>query len=171
MKSFSSEVLAQLNAQSTSGRFVEAMIFTRDQATQVKDYFIRHPRPTSFKGNIYAPLDFAWAGIKIGSAMELPTNQVNISNLGGSVTDYLEDNDIEISENDVVLQTLHIDKYNKILLVDEMLFQVEYIVADYHKSCTAHLGVNYSLNDLVPRGTLETNEYPGIRGDYIRIGT
>jgi hypothetical protein len=171
MKSFSSEILAELNAQSTSGRFVEGIIFTRDQSSQVKDYFVRNPRPITFKGNTYTPLDFAWAGIKVGSSMELPTNQVNISNLGGAVTDYLEDNDIEIEGNDVVLQILHIDKYNKVLLVDEMLFQVEYIVADYHKSATAHLGVNYSLNDSVPRGTIETNEYPGIRGDSIRIGT
>jgi len=48
MKSFSSEVLAELNAQSTTGRFVEAVIFTRDQTTQVKDYFIRNPRSISF---------------------------------------------------------------------------------------------------------------------------
>lgn len=105
------------------------------------------------------------------TSMELPTNQVNISNLGGAVTDYLENNEIEIEGNDVVLQILHIDKYNKILLVDEMLYQIEYIVADYHKSATAHLGVNYSLNDSVPRGTIETNEFPSVRGDAIRIGT
>jgi len=171
MKSFSSEVLAELNAQSTTGRFVEAVIFTRDQTTQVKDYFIRNPRSISFKGNVYTPLDFTWMGIKTTSSMELPTNQINMSNLGGAVIDYVEDNDIEVQGNDVLLQILHIDKYNKILMVDEMLFQLEFIVADYHKSATAHLGVDYSLNDLVPRGTIETNEFPALRGDAIRIGT
>jgi len=164
--------LQELNAQSTSGRFVEAVIFTRDQSDpSSKEYFVRNSRPIIFRGNTYSPLDFAWAGMRVSSSMELPTNQVSISNLGGSVTDYLEDNDVEVDDNDVLLQILHIDKYNKILLVDEMLYQLEFIVADYHKSATAHLGVSYSLNDSVPRGTIETNEYPAIRGDAIRIGT
>lgn len=172
MKSFSSEVILELNRQTTTGRFVEAATFTRDQSTPtVKDYFVRNQRPISFKGNIYQPLDMAWAGVKVGSSMELPTNEVVISNLGGTVIDYLEDNNVTIEGNDVVLQVLHIDKFQNILLVDEMLFQVEFVVADYHKSATFHLGVNYSLNDSVPRGTIETNEFPSIRGDAIRFGT
>lgn len=171
MKSFSSEQIAALNAKSTTGRFVEAIIFTRDQDTGEKDYFIRNGRPISFRGHQYQPLDFAWDGIKISAAMELPSNRIVVSNLGGQVIDYLENEDIVIEGNDVLLQILFIDRFQKITLVDEMLFQVEIIVADYHESATFHLGVNYSLNDIVPRGTLETQEFPGLRDDVIRVGT
>jgi hypothetical protein len=171
MKSFSSEQLQSLNAKSTTGRFIEAVIFTRDQDTGVKDYFVRNGREISFKGNIYTPLDFAWEGMKVTSAMELPSNRVVVSNLGGQVINYLEDESVSIEGNDVVLQVLFIDKFNKITLVDEMLFQVEVIVADYHEAATFNLGVNYSLNDIIPRGTIETLEFPGIRDDVIRVGT
>ncbi len=112
-----------------------------------------------------------WSGISISASMNLPTNQVTISNLGGEVIDYIEQNGIEIEGNDVRLQILLIDKYNKVTLVDEMLFQIEIIIADYLRACTIQLGVNYSLNDPIPRGTIETNEFPAIRGDAVRIGT
>lgn len=171
MKSFSSAQIEALNAQSTSGRFVEAMIFTRDQTTGQKDYFIRNGRPISFRGNQYVPLDFVWDGMKTSSSMELPSNSIIVNNIGNLVVDYIEDEDIDIDGNDVVLQQLYIDRYNKITLVDEMLFQIEIMVADYYQSCTFHLGVNYSLNDIIPRGTIETSEFPGLRDDVIRVGT
>jgi hypothetical protein len=171
MKAFSSAQIEALNAKSTSGRFVEAMTFTRDQDAQTKDYFVRNGRPISFRGNQYRPLDFAWEGIKVTSSMELPSNSVIVNNIGNLVVDYLEDEDIDLDGNDVVLQQLYIDKYNKITLIDEMLFQVEIMVADYYQSCTFHLGVNYSLNDIIPRETIETQEFPAIRDDVIRVGT
>lgn len=172
MKGFSSEIIRELNSQSTTGRFVEAAVFTRDQSNpSVKDYFIRNQRPVSFNGNTYLPLDMTFSGIKVGAGMELPTNQVVISNLGGVVIDYIEENGVNIEGNDVFLQILHFDKYSRITLVDEMLFQVEVLVADYYKVATVHLGVNYSLNDPIPNGTIETNEFPAIRSDVIRIGT
>ncbi len=172
MKSFSSEIVRELNKQTSTGRFVEAVVFTRVQSDPTsKEYFIRDARPKTFRGHTYQPLDMTWEGIKVSSGMELPSNNVSLSNLGGSVIDYIEDNNIEMEGNDVVLQQLFIDKFGKITLIDEMLFQIEYIVADYHKSATVHLGVNYSLKDPVPRGTIETNEFPAIRGDAIRIGT
>jgi hypothetical protein len=171
MKAFSSEQVASLNAKSTTGRFLEAMIFTRDQDTADKDYFIRNGRPISFKGNQYVPLQFTWEGIKITSSMELPTNKVSLNNIGNVVVDYIEDNDIIIDNNDVVLQVLYVDKFNKITLVDEMLFQVELVVANYYESATFHLGVSYSLNDVIPRGTIESQEFPGIRDDAIRVGS
>jgi hypothetical protein len=171
-KAFSSEQLEQLNAKMTSGKFREAVIFTRNQDNpNIKEYFIRHGRPIVFKGNTYQPLDMAWAGMKVSSSMELPSNQVVVSNLGGSINDYLEDPEVEIEGNDVTLQILYIDKFGQVSLVDEMLFQVEVVVADYHKAATFHLGVNYSLNDVVPRQTIEKQEFPGIRDDVIRVGT
>ncbi len=172
MKGLSSEQLKTINAQSKTGKFIEAIVFTRDQSDpDVKDYFIRYSRPITFNGNTYNPLDFMWSGVKVSSAMELPSVQVTISNLGGQVLDYIEQNNIEIEGNDVWLQILHIDKYAIITFVDEMLFQVEALVADYHTSATFHLGVNYSLNDQIPRFTLEKQEFPGIRDDVIRVGT
>lgn len=171
MKSFSSSQIEDLNAKSSNGKFVETIIFTRNQNNpSIKDYFIRYGRSISFQGNLYQPLDFAWIGIKTTAAMELPGNQILVSNLGGKVIDYLEDPSINISSNDVVLQVLHIDKFGKITLVDELLFQVETIIADYHKSATFNLGVNYSLNDIIPRQSIETQEYPGIRQDVVRVG-
>lgn len=172
MKSFSSEQIEQLNAKSTTGRFLEAVVFTRDQSNPtVKDYFVRNARPIIFEGNTYQPLDMAWAGIKVTASGELPSNQVVVSNLGGVIIDYLEDDSVNIEGNDVLLRVLYIDRFNKISLVDEMLFQVEVIVADYNKSATFHLGVNYSLNDIIPRQTLETQEFPGLKQDVIRVGT
>jgi hypothetical protein len=172
MKAFSSEQLDAINAQSTKGKFVEAVIFTKDPNNSLdKDYFVRWSRPISFKGNQYRPLDMAWSGIKTTANMELPSNQVIVSNLGGAVIDYLEKDDVNINGNDVVLQVLYIDKYNKISLIDEMLYQVEVVVADYHKAATFHLGVNFSLNDIVPNKTIETQEFPAIRDDVIRAGT
>lgn len=171
-KAFSSEQLDQLNSQSKTGRFLEAAIFTRDQDNpDDKDYFIRNPKPIGFNGHTYMPLDMNWSGIKLSSAMELPSVLINLSNLGGKVIEYLEDENINIEGNDVVLQILFIDKYSKISVVDEMLFQVEVLVADYYSSATIHLGVNYSLNDPIPRHTIETQEFPGIRGDVLRVGS
>jgi len=171
MKDFSSQEIKDLNAQSSKGKFVEAVIFTRDQSNpSVKDYFVRYGRSVSFQGNLYQPLDMAWLGIKTTATMELPGNQVVVSNLGGKVIDYLEDPSINIESNDVVLQVLHIDKFGKINLIDELLFQVETIIADYHKTATFNLGVNYSLNDIIPRQTIETQEFAGIRQDVVRVG-
>lgn len=171
MKAFSSEQLKLLNAKSKTGRLVEAVVFTRDQTTLVKDYFVKNTKPVIFQGNTYTPLDMIWDGLRVSNSMELPTNRVSTSNIGGVVVDFIEDNDIEINGNDILLQILYIDKFNKITLVDEMLYQVELLVAEYNKSATAHLGVNYSLNDIVPRGTIETQEFPGLRQDVIRVGT
>jgi len=103
--------------------------------------------------------------------MELPSNRIVVSNLGGQIIEYLENEDIHIEGNDVVLQILFIDRFNNITLVDEILFQIELVIADYHKTATFQLGVNYSLGDIVPRGTIETAEFPGIRDDVIRVGT
>ena len=172
MKAFSSEQLRELNSQSLSGRFVEAAIFTRDQEDPTsKEYFVTNGRPISFNGHIYNPLGMSWSGIKATSSMELPSIQVVVPNLGGAIIDYIEENDIDIEGNDCMLQILLIDKFNKVTLVDEMLFQVEVLVADYHQSATFHLGVNWSLNDTIPRHTLEKQEFPGIRDDVIRVGT
>jgi len=172
VKHFSSEQLKELNATHTRGRFVEAAVFTRDMDNpSIKDYFVRNRRPLVFQGETYLPLDITWIGMKTTASMELPNNQVVISNLGGVVIDFIEDNDIDINGNDVLLKVLYIDKFGKISLTDEMLYQVELIVADYYKSATFNLGVNYSLGDVIPRQTLETQEYPGLRQDVIRIGT
>lgn len=171
-KAFSSELLEQLNSKSTTGKFREAAIFTRDQTDPTsKEYFIRNGRPVSFRGNIYRSLNMRWDGIKTSANMELPSNQVAIANLGGSVLEYLEDNNIRLEGNDVMLQILYVDRFLKVSLIDEMLFQVEFMVADYYKGATFHLGVNYSLNDLIPRNTIEKQEFPGIRDDVIRVGT
>lgn len=172
MKGFSSEQLEALNAKSSTGNLVEAVIFTRDQSDpSTKDYFVRFERSIKFDGNTYTPLDMVWSGMKVTTTMELPNNQVVVNNLGGRIIDYIEDNNINIDGNDVVLQVLFIDKYQNITLIDEMLYQVEIMVADYHKTATFHLGVNYSLTDIVPRNTLETQEFPGLRSDVIRVGT
>lgn len=169
MKGFSSEQIEQINANARTGRFVEAVIFARDETT--KDYFVRNGKPVYFNGSTYQPLDFVFSGIKVTNTMELPTVQVTVSNLGGQVLAYIEDNDIDIETNDVWLQILFIDKFNKVTLVDEMLFQVETMVADYNTAATFNLGVNYSLNDPIPRYTLEKQEFPGLRDDVIRVGT
>lgn len=172
-KAFSSDQLAELNAKSTKGRFVEAAIFTRDQndPDNSKEYFFRFGTPMTFQGNLYHPIDMVWDGLKVTSKMDLPTNEVVVSNLGGSVIEYLEDNSVDVNGNDVILQILLIDKFNRITLVDRMLFQLEAITADYNKAATFHLGVNWSLNDPIPRYTLEKSEFPGIRDDVIRAGT
>lgn len=172
MKSFNSEQIKALNAKSLSGKLVEAVIFTRDQDNpSSKDYFIRWARPITFKGHQYIPLDMAWVDVKTSSSLELPGVQVLINNLGGVVIEYLEDPTVVIEENDAILQLLYIDKFHKVSLVDEMLYQVETVVADYSEKCTFNLGVNYSLNDIVTRQTIETQEFPGIRDDVIRVGT
>lgn len=172
MKAFSSELLKDLNANSTTGKFMEAAMFVRDQSTpSVRDYFVNHERGISFNGNTYAPLSMIWSGIKVDAAMELPTNEITVSNLGGVVIDYLEDPSVDINQNDVYLQVLFMDKFRKISLIEQMLFQVELVVADYNRAAVFQLGVNYSLNDLVPRQTLEKQEFPGIRDDVIRVGS
>lgn len=173
MKGFSSEQLDSLNAQSKTGRFVQAIEFVRDPDDPIngRDYFVRNSRSIVFNNHVYQPLDMKWSGIKVGTGMELPSVQIDVSNLGGQVLHYIEDNDIEIEENDVWLQIFHINKFGTVTLVDKMLFQLETIVADYHTVARFNLGVNYSLNDPIPRDTLEKQEYPGIRDDVIRVGT
>ncbi len=172
MKNFSSKHLADINAQISTGRFIEAVVFVRDKSNHAnRDYFIKNSRAVSFNGNVYKPLDMIWSGVKISTAMELPSTDVTVSNLGGIVLDYIEDKSITIDGNDVWLQILHIDKLGVVSLVEEMRFQLEFIVADYHTSATFHLGVNLSLNDPIPRHTLEKQEFPGIKDDVIRVGT
>jgi hypothetical protein len=172
MKAFSSEQIAALNRLSSTSKFVEAAIFTRDQNNPSnKDYVIHYGRKIVFAGNTYQPLDMAWAGLKVSSAMELPTNDVIVADIGGIISEYLEDPSVKIDGNDVILQILQVDKFYKVSLVDQMLYQVEIIGAEYGRGVTFHLGVNFSLNDVLPRESLEKQEFPGIRDDAVRVGT
>lgn len=173
MKAFSSEQIQELNRLSTSGIFVEACIFTRDQSdpNSAKDYLVHYGKYVVFRNHVYQPIDMAWSGLKVSAGMELPTNEVVIADVGGVVTDYLEDPSIVMEGNDCWLQVLHIDKFGGITLVDAMLYTVELITAEYGKGVTFHLGVNFSLNDTIPRETIEKQEFPGIKDDAIRVGT
>lgn len=170
-RAFSSEQITELNKLSHNGVYFEAVVFSRDLAGTVKDRFSVIGKPIIYQGEIYSPLAMTWDGLKISSGMEIPTNSVTVTNLDGSVSHYLEDDTLVISGNDCLLQILFMDKQGDIHFVDEMLYQMEVAVADYHRAATFHMSVNFSLNDIIPRETLEKNEFPGMRDDFVRVGT
>jgi hypothetical protein len=169
LKVFSSEQVHELNKHASLGKFVEAMVVTR--SATVADYFINYGKFIHFKGHTYAPLSMVWSGLQSSSTMELPTNSVSIANFGNEVAEYLEDNDVVVEDNDCLLQILYIDPFGTISMIDQMLYVIELLVAEYGKIVTLNLGLNFSLNDPVPRFTMELEEFPGLKSDTIRVGT
>lgn len=174
MKDLSSRQIADLNARTDGGIFFEAIKVTRDMNSdpQVIDYFANFSASFSFEGNVYETCPLYFSGMDIKSTMDIPTNTVNIMNPGGMVNQYVYDNNIRIRRNDVWLQILHKNKQGKITMYDQDLLQV-LVLRGQPAQGTASLfcSLGFKLGDKVPRETMETSEYPGIRADVIRAST
>jgi hypothetical protein len=175
LKGLSSKQIADLNRDYDGGKFFEAMIVTRDMNAdpQVKDYFCNFSRPITFEGNVYQPEAMSFdSSFTMSEAMELPTVKINLLNIGGVIDSYLHDPTVRIRQNDVIQQILHIDRRGIVTEYDRDRLQIQVISGTAGKgTATIYAGLNMRLSDRVPRQTLETNEFPGIRADVIRSGT
>lgn len=174
MKGLSSRQITDLNTDHDNGIFFEALIVTRDMNAnpQVKDYFAKFGRNISFDGNEYLPLPMSFTGMNVTSNMDIPTNTANILNMGGIINRYVYDNAVRIKRNDIVFQILHQDKFGRFEMYDQEELQilvVRGVPGQGAASIFASLG--WKLGDKVPKETLETSEFPGIRADVIRSST
>ena len=174
-KGLSSTQIVELNRDYGGGVFFEAIIVTRDMQSdpQVKDYFCHYSRPISFNGNVYTPEPMKFdASFAMTERMEMPSVKINLLNIGGIADSYLHDPTIKIRKNDIVQQVLHIDSHGVVTEFDKDRLQIQVISGSPGKgTAVIFAGLNMRLTDKVPRGTLETNEFPGIRGDVVRTGT
>jgi|ERR1044072_9915781 hypothetical protein len=171
MKGLSTSQIADLNRQSDGGIFFEAIAVTRDVTNETIDYFANYGRKFSFKGNIYEVCPMSFDGMNQTSNMEIPTNTVKIFNVGGVVNQYVYDNNIRIKRNPIVLQILHCDRLGRFSEFDREELQVLVLRGSPGAgvaSIFASLG--WKLGDRIPKQTIETSEYPGIRGDAVRSG-
>jgi hypothetical protein len=103
--------------------------------------------------------------------MEIPTNTVNLANPGGIINRYVYDNQIRIRRNDISFKILHCDRVGRFSQYDEEILQILVVRAGTgvgQASIFASLG--WKLGDRVPKQTIETSEYPGIRADVTRVG-
>ena len=174
MKGLSSNLIADLNKDYDAGVFFEAIIVTRDMdaVPQVKDYFCNFQRPFVYLGNEYRPEPMEWdASFSLSKSMELPVIKINLANIGAVVDGYLHDPAVKVRRNDLVQQILHISNTGVITEYDRDVLQIQVISGNSGAgTATIFAGWNMRLDDRVPRGTIETNEFPGIRGDAIRKG-
>ena len=173
-KGLSSDLIANLNKDYDGGTYFEAIIVTRDQTVTpaVKDYFCNFNRPIVYKGNVYTPerMNFD-ASFSMSEQMELPTVKINLLNIGGITDSYLHDPTVRVRKNDIIQQILHIDNFGEVTEYDNDRLQIQVITGTAGKgTATISAGLNMRLTDRVPRETLETDEFPGIRGDVIRSG-
>ena len=176
MKGLSSKQITDLNRDDGyGGTFFEAIIVARTAPNTdppVLDYFAKFERTFSFEGNLYQPLPMEWEGMATSSQMTIPTNNIVISDIGGVVADYLHDPDIQISVNDIIMRILHMSSKGVVSLYDEDLLQIQVVRASIGQGqVTIFAGLDLRFSEQVPKETIETNEFPGIRQDSVRIGT
>jgi hypothetical protein len=171
MKGLSSAQVKQLNKNHSTGIFFEAIIVTRTTSPLVKDYFAHFGRRFSFEGNVYEPCGMEFTGATVSSSMEIPTNTVNLFNPGGVVNSYIYDSQVRIKRNDIMMRILHMSRGNKVTMYDQELLQILVVRGGNgtgQASIFASLG--WKLGDRVPKETIESSEYPGVRADIGRVG-
>lgn len=166
MKTFSSAYIAKINAENTGGVLLKAVAVTESTNPLVIKRFIDHDQALVIDGDTYNPLPMRWDGFEMSGTMNLPGMKISTFNLGQQVSDYVES--IDILENDVVLKLVHIDLLGDVQAKDEMAFQIKMIEGD-DLFITFELGINLGLNDLLPRGVITKDEFPGIVDDVIRF--
>lgn len=171
MKGLSTSQIADLNRQTDGGIFFEAISVTRDVGDNIVDYFANFGSRFSFKGNTYEVCPMTFEGMNNTSNMEIPTNTVNVFNVGGVVNQYVYDNNIRIKRNPIVLQIMHCDRLGRFVEYDREELQILVLRGTPGAggaSIFASLG--WKLGDRIPKQTIETSEFPGIRGDAVRRG-
>jgi len=174
MKGLSSQQILELNKDHDRGIFFEGLIVTKDMNdTESQDYFCNFQRAIEFNGHVYTPQGMSFDdAFSMSSSMELPVCQINLINIGGVVDAYLHDPSVHVRRNDIVMQILHIDDEGVVTEFDRDKIQVQVIHGQANAGvATIFAGLNMRLDDRVPRETMETNEFPGIRADVIRSGT
>lgn len=172
MKGLASTQVADLNRQTNSGLFFEAIIVTRVMTEpKVIDYFANFSRRISFGGSTYEMCPLYFDGMNTTSQMEIPANTVKLFNVGGMINRYVYDHNIRIKRNDITLQILHCDQFGRFTMYDQEELQILVVRGSPGvggASIFASLG--WKLGDRVPKETMETSEYPGIRADVVRTG-
>jgi hypothetical protein len=171
MKGLSSTQIAELNSRASGGIYFEAIVVTRNMASvpQVKDYYAKFGRKFGFGGNVYDPVPMTFGGIQKSSSMEMPTNTVSLMNPGGMINQYIYKSDVVIRRNDIDMQILFCDRLGRFTLYDSDMLEI-LVVRGSPGAGTASIfcSLGIRLGDRVPKGTIETSEFPAIRGDAVR---
>ena len=100
-----------------------------------------------------------WSGVELNSQMQLPTVQLTLPDMDGSVEDYLET--INMLGRDVTLQMLHLDLLADPTNVDEVRLQVM-AVGSGEDIVTFTLGLNFGLSDQLPKDIISLSEFPSV---------
>jgi hypothetical protein len=164
-KLFSNAYIERLNAESSGGILLRSIILTEDPIGPVKKYFVDFDRELVVDGNTYVRLPMRWDGYEISSSMSLPQMKVSTFNLGQIVSDYVEE--IDILGNEAIVQILHLDLLNDPTARDQITMQVQVVEGD-DLFATFTLGMDLGLTDLLPRGVITKDEFPGVVDDVIR---
>jgi len=160
-KGFSSDYVKKLNATHSGGIFLQAVEVTETISPLVIRRFVTHEKSIVFDGNTYEPLFMQWSGLSVSEGMSLPTAQVIVTSASDEIIEWAEV--IDVRENDVVLQILHLDLLADVAAVDQIVLQIQSISGDPNGGLLAFaLGLNFGLRDMIPRDVIKKDEFPGI---------
>jgi hypothetical protein len=165
-KMFSNAYIAKINAESEGGVLLKTVIVTEDPNGPVLKYYVDHDEAIVIDGNTYQPLPMRWDGYEMSGSMSMPTMKISTHNLGEQVSDYVEE--LDILDNDVVVQLVHLDLLGDLQARDSMTLQIQTIESD-DLFITFNLGLNLGFSDLLPRGVITKEEFPGVVDDTIRF--
>jgi hypothetical protein len=169
MKGLSSAQIAELNSKASGGIYFEAIVVTRNMVTQQKDYFAKFGREFTYNGNTYLPVPMTFGGIQKSSSMEMPTNTIALMNPGGTINQYIYKSNVVIRRNDIDMQIMFCDRFNRFTVYDNDMLQILVIRGSPQGgTATIFCSLGLKLGDKVPKGTMETSEFPAIRGDAVR---
>jgi hypothetical protein len=174
MKNLSSALIKELNRTHAGGIFFEAINVTRDRFSDPPaiDYFANFDSQISFEGNLYKILPMAFSGARVSSAMDPVTNEVALFNHGGVVDRYFHNQNIRLKGNTIDLLFLHFDRRTHMVT----RYQWDRLkIGVVRSSPGAGQGTIFCTDDIrigdrVPKGSIETDKAPMIRGDVIRSG-
>ena len=166
MKTFlSNEYIARLNTRYFAGVFFKAAVLVVDGSTTL--YFADLTEPVTFDGHAYEYMPMTWSGVSQTSQQNLPTVTVTVSNITGRVGAYLETT--LLIGADVTLQLLHYDLLATVTDQDSQKLQVMAVQWN-RQSAVFTLGLNFALQEMLPRYVITAAEFPGAP-DQLRRGS
>lgn len=153
----SSGFIARLNRQMDAGLFVHAAVLEENESTT--HYWVDAQREIIFDGHVYQPRALSIEGVDLTAKMTLPAVRLTVPNLASEVTDYLEE--IDVLGQPMTVQLFHLDLLDIATDLDSMRLEIMAILGIL-EIVTFTLGLDLSLDDMVPRGVISRKEFPGI---------
>jgi hypothetical protein len=100
-----------------------------------------------------------WEGMSQSSQQTLPTIAITVANVDGQIGVYLEEN--IVFGRMVILQLLHLDLLGTPTDVDSVRLSI--LACEWHwQAAVFHVGLDLGLQEILPRGLISAEEFPGV---------